>query len=127
MSPPPGCEEPNGHVWRLHSGQYGLRQSSNAFARMLLLRLYEFGFKAASADECVLVYREPMEGANDGSESVLVILTVVDDLLEVGNDQRLLRRVLDHLKQYFQLTEDGEIDFFLGVKFTRDSDCGTST
>eukprot|EP00961_Rhodomonas_salina_P157810 2124404-Rhodomonas_salina.1 len=20
MSPPPGCEEPNGHVWRLHRG-----------------------------------------------------------------------------------------------------------
>eukprot|EP00961_Rhodomonas_salina_P113902 1531962-Rhodomonas_salina.1 len=92
MSQPPGCEEPNGHVWLLHRGQYGLRQSSNAFATTLLLRLYEFGFKAASADKCVLVYREPMEGANDGSESVLVILTVVDDLLEVGNDQRLLRR-----------------------------------
>eukprot|EP00961_Rhodomonas_salina_P057313 770459-Rhodomonas_salina.1 len=67
MSPPPGCEEPNGFVWWLHSGQYSLRQSSAAFAKTLLRRLYEFRFKAASADECVLVYREPMEGANDGS------------------------------------------------------------
>eukprot|EP00961_Rhodomonas_salina_P057312 770458-Rhodomonas_salina.1 len=98
---------------QLHHGQYGLRQSSAAFAKTLLHRLYEFGFKAASADKCLLVYREPMEGANDRSKSVLVILTVIDDLLEVENDQRLLRRVLDHLKQYFQLTEDGKINFFL--------------
>eukprot|EP00961_Rhodomonas_salina_P283185 3826967-Rhodomonas_salina.1 len=126
MSPPRGMEEPDkdGQVWELLKGVNGLKQGGSTFARTLLKEMYSFGFVAASADECVLIYTETSDGSAGrppkGEKSILVVLTVVDDLVEVGNDKTLLRRMIDHLKKTFELTEDGRMEWFLGVAYRYD-------
>eukprot|EP00961_Rhodomonas_salina_P248389 3357185-Rhodomonas_salina.1 len=46
-------EEPDGQVWRLKSSLYGLVTSSRAWWKLLMWKMFEFGFQATTADDCV--------------------------------------------------------------------------
>ena len=95
-------------------GIYGLLQSGRNFWLSLIEELLAFGFETLTSDECCFRYSE-------GSE-VIIIITVVDDLIQTGNSKRLLDKVLAHLGKRFKMTDDGEMDWFLGVAYSRQQD-----
>eukprot|EP00961_Rhodomonas_salina_P037456 503314-Rhodomonas_salina.1 len=99
MQPPAGLEEDGNKVWRLRKGLYGLSQASRLFFKHLAARLKEFGFVAATSDECVFVLRK--------GTSVLIFCTVVDDILQVGNDPELLQEAFAYLRKFYTVTDDG--------------------
>eukprot|EP00961_Rhodomonas_salina_P038040 511444-Rhodomonas_salina.1 len=49
---------------------------------------------------------------------------VVDDMIQVGNSKALLNKFLDFLRQDFTITDDGEVQWFLGINFNRDEVTG---
>jgi len=111
MEPPEGFEEPDGSVWLMLMGLYGLMQSGRNFWRKLASKLYDFGFHAITSDECCFIYRE--------NNDVIIIATVVDDLVQTGNSRALLHKVLTYLREHFNLTDDGDLEWFLGVAYRR--------
>eukprot|EP00961_Rhodomonas_salina_P053630 719392-Rhodomonas_salina.2 len=114
LEPPEGVNELDGQVWELNKSLYGLLQSSRNFWHMLAEKLYEYGFEAITVNKCSFIYRE--------GEEVLIILTVVYDLIEVGNSRPLLKRVLAYLKEHFNLKDEGKLKWFLGVSYQQHTD-----
>mmetsp|Transcript_18530 Transcript_18530/g.37664 ORF Transcript_18530/g.37664 Transcript_18530/m.37664 type:complete len:1503 (+) Transcript_18530:3729-8237(+) len=115
VEPPPGLERSDGKVWKLRSSLYGLNTSGRQFFKLLCQHMKEFGFTCTTSDECVFSYR-----TDDGQE--LHVMTVVDDMIQVTNSQALLDTFLDYLRQKFEITNDGEINWFLGVAYNKNPD-----
>eukprot|EP00961_Rhodomonas_salina_P159432 2147025-Rhodomonas_salina.1 len=97
MQQPAGLEEDSNKVWRLKKGLYGLSQASRLFFKHLAARLKEFGFVAAMSNECVFVLQR--------GTSVLIFCTVVDNILQVGNNPELLL-VQEVLSKFYTVTDD---------------------
>eukprot|EP00961_Rhodomonas_salina_P255316 3450595-Rhodomonas_salina.1 len=81
--------------------------------------MYEFGFHATTADECVFSIKR-------GNEELHVMI-VVDDMVQVGNSRRLLDEFLEFLKAHFVITDDGPVLWFLGVAYDHDEVTGNMT
>eukprot|EP00961_Rhodomonas_salina_P296844 3936705-Rhodomonas_salina.2 len=77
----------------------------------------EFGMHPTMADDCGFSMRTP-----SGEE--LHVMMVVDDMIQVGNSKALLNKFLEFLRKDFTVTDDGEIQWFLGVNFSRDEVTG---
>eukprot|EP00961_Rhodomonas_salina_P188734 2547077-Rhodomonas_salina.1 len=45
-------------------------------------------------------------------------------MIQVGNSKALLNKFLDFLRQDFTITDDGEVQWFLGINFNRDEVTG---
>eukprot|EP00961_Rhodomonas_salina_P118127 1589867-Rhodomonas_salina.1 len=63
--------------------------------------MQDFGCKAASEDDCVFVYK--------CGKSTLIIVTVVDDMIQVSDSQELIKEFNAHLKKSFIITDNGLI------------------
>jgi len=117
VQPPPGFERDDGQVWLLQKSLYGLTTSSRAFNKLLVDKMKLFGFTPTTADECCWSYV-------DANGECLHVLTVVDDMIQVGSSRALLDRFLDFLRKHFEITDDGEVNWFLGVAYNRDDATG---
>ena len=116
VRPPKDMEEPDGQVWRLKSSLYGLVTSSRAWWKLLTRKMFEFGFQATTADDCVFSIKR---GADE-----LHVMVVVDDMIQVGNDRKLLDEFLTFLRKSFTITDDGPVRWFLGCAYDHDEVTG---
>lgn len=119
MKQPPGYQlsEYPDQVCRLNRSIYGLKQSPRAWRQKMASTLAELGFVPCNSDPGLFV--------NKSSDWFLVILLYVDDLLIFGQRIEDIVKIKRSLCRAYELTDKGEISFFLGMKFERDRERGT--
>ena len=121
LTPPAGLEhmmEP-GKVMKLKRGVYGLSQSGRVFYKQLIQTIKGFSnetttVKSCTEDDCIFVIRR--------GQSVAIICTVVDDMLQVTNDMDFLSEFNDYIRTRYITTDNGPVKWFLGVNFVRGED-----
>eukprot|EP00961_Rhodomonas_salina_P274194 3704436-Rhodomonas_salina.1 len=59
----------------------------------------DFGFKSVTDDDCVWKLKH--------GNSELIVATVVDDMIQVTNDDALLKEFNDFLRSRFTITDNG--------------------
>ncbi len=93
---------------KLKKNLLGQRQAGRVWNKHLIERLKKVGFVASQIDECIF-YR---------GQSVFVLYT--DDSILAGPDSKELDSIIEDMKKAeFDLTVEGDIADFLGVKFER--------
>ena len=100
------------HVLKLNKSLYGLKQAAFNWFQLLKQGLEDRGYKHQSnTDKCVFL----------GKSSI--ILVYVDDCIIIskkgsGVAKRLIKSLLDG-NEHFQLTDEGNLDRYLGVEITK--------
>jgi len=97
-------------VYKLHKALYGLKQALGAWNKRIDLFLIHIGFKKCSVELCVYVQ-------NLSGEETIIICLYVDDLLITGSSTLEINKVKDKMKSEFEMTDLGELSFFLGMEF----------
>ena len=115
MEQPEGCIAPGTEnlVCRMKKSLYGLKQAPRAWNQRLDASLQRFGFKKCSSDHCMYTWN------GTGNTGMVYLLVYVDDLIIATKDLETLQTVKQHLKDQFDVTDMGELKFFLGIQITR--------
>ena len=114
---PPGCGALPGKVVRLRRSLYGLKQASRTWRYHLVRGMKALGFEQCEADACA------MRLVEDGGVSVVVVVHV-DDIFAIGRKSRC-DKFGDNLDAYVPITNLGELRWYVGCRFERDSVAGT--
>lgn len=119
MTPPPGFERDDGKVMKLKKCLYGLKISAKRWHETFVARIKAFGFTAVTSDNCMFKIER---AGRDGKIKTLVALIVVDNCLMATDDEELRQDFLKFLREEYTVTDDGELDYFLGVGFDKQQD-----
>ena len=79
----------------------------------------EIGFKSLKSDPCIYTYSE--------CRAIYILTLYVDDVLLLGKDVLVLRRIKQKLMSRFSMTDIGDVSLVLGMGVTRDHVMGTVT
>ena len=114
VSQPPGFEiaGKENMVYKLHKALYGLKQAPRAWNKKIDQVLIQIGFKKCSVEFGVYVQ-------NLSDEETIIICLYVDDLLITGSSTSEINKVKEKLKLEFEMTDLGELSFFLGMEFVK--------
>ena len=109
MRPPPGFTRP-GKVLLLQKALYGLRRSPLLWQNRLTEALGSLGFTAIPQEPCVAV------------RGGVVVFYYVDDIVLVyrKQDKPTADMAIEGLKKQFEMTDCGEVRWFLGIHVVRD-------
>jgi hypothetical protein len=111
MRLPHGFTGPDGtkdYALKIHKNIYGQRQAGRVWFQHLVLRLKKIGFKQSRVDECLFT-----------KGNVLYVL-YTDDSLLAGPDEKELSKIIEQMKSVgLELTVEGDVSDFLGVKIER--------
>jgi hypothetical protein len=123
MRQPPGFTRAGlqDHVCKLKRSIYGLKQSPRQWNKVIDRYLKEHGFKPSICEPCVYIRHR--------SEAKLpeIITLSVDDLLLIGQSVELVNGMKRMLSNRFEVTDLGELNYFLGIKVDRDRTVRTIT
>jgi hypothetical protein len=100
-------------VLKLNKSLYGLCQSSSNWFKMLSKGLDDRGFVPSQVDQCVFFRHDA------------VILTYVDDCFIIAKKQSVIDQLfesLDNGPEKFNLTNEGQMEQYLGVDIKRNTD-----
>ena len=101
----------NDYVLKLKKNLYGLRQAAFNWNELLKAGLLQLGFKQSEHDPCLYIKKN------------IVCVIYVDDTLFFAKDQSIIDTHIDALKGLdFDLTDEGDVDAFLGVKVDQQID-----
>ena len=106
-------EDGEPRLLKLCKNLYGLKQGSNNWFKHLKKGLMTRGLKPSDIDPCLYL----KEG--------LAVLTYVDDCILVSSDQKAIDELVDSLEngeEKFLLTDEGDIDKFLGIEINHFED-----
>jgi len=99
-------------VYKLHKALYGLKQAPIAWNKKIDQVLFQIGVKKCSVEFGVYVQK-----LSDGG--TVIICLYVDDLLITGSSTSEVEKVKEKLKLEFEMTDLGELSFFLGMEFVK--------
>ena len=116
---PPGCGEISGKVVKPGRSLYGLRQSPRTWHNHFMRALKCLGFESCASDACVMRLIEH-------NVVVMVVVVHVDDIFSIGLKSRCDKFGVD-LNRYVPITNDGELRWYAGCRFSRDAVLGTVT
>eukprot|EP00961_Rhodomonas_salina_P121066 1629328-Rhodomonas_salina.2 len=119
MDLPPGYHLPPGKTIKLRKSLYGLLQSPGLFHDTLEAWLVNYGFKQVNEDGTIFKLVR-------GSEQILLSL-FVDDGLCATNSEALYQSFLTDLQQKFDLSDQGDLSFYLGVAVDHNLRTGVTT
>ena len=113
MKIPQGLNVPNAKnkVCKLLKALYGLKQSSRCWSRKIKSVLNKYNFKCCNADNSIFV------GVIDGV--IVYIAIFVDDGLIIAKFQAVIVKVLNIIKEHFEVTTC-DPKLFVGVQIERD-------
>ena len=114
MTPPPGTNVPNGYCLKLLMSLYGLKQAPRNWNKNIVEHIKSMGFKQSILDNCLFV-------RNDGEETYLISL-YVDDILIAGSDPSKITEIKAEFTKRYEMTDLGELNYYLGMKVTRTDD-----
>lgn len=103
-------------VCKLNKALYGLKQAPRAWYFRLHVELLHMGFKRLDADHSLYMWME------DGD--ILALVIHVDDIVIASNSMEVLKEFKDAMAQTFEMTDLGELSFYLGIKIERDRSKG---
>jgi hypothetical protein len=115
----PGYDLPAGKALRLKKALYGGRSSGALYAKEISTWLKDYGFKPTSVDETLFRLQR-------GSEIILLSL-YVDDGACATNSTSLYKQFIKDLQSKYKLSDQGDLKWHLGMKFTFDKMKGTIT
>lgn len=99
-------------IWRLRKGLYGLKQVGRTWYLEFNEKFELLGFCRCEANWSVHVRRN--------GDQMSMSATSVDDILLASTTQKESNDVTEGLKQMFEITDNGPVDWLLGCKATRD-------
>ena len=119
MSQPEGYIDPKhpGKVCKLKKSIYGLKQSARCWNQTLDSSLRSHGYRKSGADSCIYIKSEKKA---DGFISFVILAVYVDDIIPVSNDVEMLKAEKEFLCKEFEMVDQGEIHFILGMTIKRD-------
>jgi hypothetical protein len=114
MEQPEGYEEAGkeGMVCKLNKALYGLKQAPRAWYFKLHVELIKMNFQRLEADHSLYMWGE-------GEEMILLVIHV-DDIVIASNDLHAIREFKEAMSQTFDMSDLGELSYYLGIKITRD-------
>ncbi|KAK2417383.1 putative mitochondrial protein [Trifolium repens] len=112
VSQPPGFEvKTEKHkVYKLHKALYGLKQAPRAWNKRIDQFLHSEGFV-----KCSVEFGVYMKGSD--ISNALMICLYVDDLLITGSDHDKIEKFKGRLKDEFEMSDLGRLNYFLGLEF----------
>ena len=116
MRQPEGFQVPGqeNKVCRLRKALYGLKQASRQWHRKLNTALRDLGFEKSAGDSSVhVMFRQ-------GGDSITILIVYVDDITLMGDSIEQIQLIKKQLANSFELTDLGEISYYLGLRITRD-------
>ena len=102
------------HVCCLHKALYGLKQAPQAWFIKLSSYLLTFGFQNSRADTSLFFHHTTTD--------LLIILIYVDDILITRRSTTQVFSFIKHLSNTFTLCDLWNLNYFLGVEVTSQSD-----
>ncbi len=116
MKQPPGFARAGlqDYVCRLKRSIYGLKQSPRQWNRVIDGYLKEHGFRPSICEPCVYIRHRT------GSTLPEIVTLSVDDLLLIGESPGLISGMKKMLSDRFEVTDLGDLSYFLGIKVSRD-------
>ena len=105
MIPPPGIGLA-GKVLRLQKALYGLKQAPLKWFEKLSSVLNQKGFSNSHFDPCLFLHHEKRT----------FILVYVEDITLTGTRNEFFDEVLQHLKEYFTVSDKGPLSYMLGIE-----------
>ena len=109
MEPPPGYTTPNGMVWKLLKGLYGLKQASRIWQETLYGKLKEVGMKVCKTESGILYIR------CTSSNEILILACWVDDLIIATKNNSLREKIEGILEKHFITKILGALSLYVGV------------
>jgi hypothetical protein len=100
------------HVCKIMKNLYGLKQAPRVWHKTIDPYLKSLGFKSLIADPCI--YYKWDNG------KLTFISLYVDDLAIASDDSDGINKTRNELLQKFKMTDDGELEFVIGMKIRRD-------
>ena len=97
-----------GLVCRLRRALYGLKQAPRAWFERFSFTLIAAGFQPSPHDPALFVH--------SSSRGRTLQLLYVDDMIITGDDPSHVEFVKHHLQQQFQMTDLGQLSYFLGLE-----------
>ena len=98
------------HCLKLIKNLYGSKAAGRVWQQHLFKGLKELGFRQSDTDECVF-YR-----------GTTVFMVYTDDGIFCGPNEEEIATCMSDLGKRFDITDEGDIDEYLGVKVTRAPD-----
>ena len=99
-------------VCRIKKSLYGLKQSARCWNVRLRDYLISVGYKQIVADPCIYVKCQ--------DDNVSMLLVYVDDVLITSNSEKFLEHEKALLKKEFEMSDQGEAHYILGMLIQRD-------
>ncbi len=126
MYQPEGFVDPDRpeYVCKLQRSIYGLKQSARCWNATLDEYLTSVGYRKSDADSCIYL-KSVREG--NGHISFVILGVYVDDLVPVSNNSTLLKAEKVALCERFDMVDQGEISYLLGMSIKRDRQSRTLT
>ena len=118
LSQPEGLIDPDHpkYVCKLKKRLYGLKQSARCWNQTLDNFLMANAYRRNGTDNCVYVMSEKKD---DGFISFVILAVYVDDIIPVSNDVNMRKVERESLCKEFEMVDQGEIHFILGMSIKR--------
>ncbi len=118
MEAPPGFDVPNGMVLRLAKAVYGTKQGGRVWYEDIRDTLKKMGYRRTEADHAVFTRHDP---------SMSIITLYVDDITMVSKDLERIESDKAALRERYDMTDLGELNWILGICIVCDRHAGTTT
>ena len=114
MDQPVGFEDPTkpDFICKLNKSIYGLKQSARCWNLTITQYLTSDGYIQCAADDCLFTKIK--------DDKFIILCLYVDDVIPISNSTELLREEKSKLCNKFEMTDNGDIDFILGMFIWRD-------
>jgi len=115
MEIPEGSEDYGKGYWKLNKAIYGLKQAGRMWNNKLDSVLTEIGFERLKSEPCVYILK-------DKNKNIICIIAIyVDDIL-ISGKKSVIDRIKLEIKDKFNLSDLGMVDFIIGIKFIKCKD-----
>jgi hypothetical protein len=113
----PGYKVPKGKALLLKKALYGGRSSGALYAKEISSWLRDYGFIPTTVDPTLYKYTR--------GDKVIYVSLYVDDGACFTNDEELYQEFIKALSTKYKLSDQADLEWHLGMKFTRDLEAGT--
>ena len=100
---------------KLNKSLYGLKQSGRNWNHLLHSHLVDEGFVQSESDPCLYTRHT--------ADVFLALIVWVDDIIIGCSDAKIRDDLKKRFCELFQMKDLGQISVFLGIEFSRGSDC----